>query len=278
MFESTPTPMVYVTDGAAHDLVRTYAQFVDLPKKRIAEILRLEEEGVARCEMIVTHTEWSARSLIEKAGAAPEKVVIVPPGIAKENIVAGLEPKPIEPGKPLEAVFVGRAWKRKGLPQALAAIELLNSRGVPAHIKVLGCTPPVNVLTEHSTCLGPFNSNNAEELRQYEQVLTAAHVHLLPSQAECFGISIAEAGAFCTPSIVTDVQGLPEAVIHGETGAVITGEGDVVKELADVMEGWYAAPEEHLRMCHEVRLDVEERLNWDVWGQTVAREVKARFF
>jgi len=43
-----------------------------------------------------------------------------------------------------------------------------------------------------------------------------------------------------------------------------------------VMAGWYAAPEEHLRLCHGVRRDVEERLNWDQWGRTVAREVRER--
>ena len=277
MLEPTSTPMAYVTDGAAHDLVDTYPQFAHLSKQRIAEILRLEEEGVARCEMIVTHTEWSARSLIEKAGAAPEKVVVATPGIAPENIIAGLEPSPIDPDGTLEAVFVGRAWERKGLPQALAAIELLNSRGIPAHITVLGCTPPEDILTAHSTCLGPFNPNNKEEMERYERVLIAAHVHLLPSLAECFGVAITEAGAYCTPSVVTEVQGLPEAVIHGETGAVISVEEDVVEALAEVMAGWYAEPLEHLRMCRGVRRDVEERLNWDVWGRTVAREVGERF-
>jgi glycosyltransferase involved in cell wall biosynthesis len=276
MFEPTSTPMVYVTDGAAHDLVDTYPQFTDLPKQRIAEILRLEEEGIARCAMIVTHTEWSARSLIERAGAAPERVVIAPPGIAPENIIAGFEPRPIDPEGTLEAVFVGRDWERKGLPQALAAIELLNSRGIPAHISVLGCTPPKELTTEHSTFLGPFNPNEAEEFGRYERALIAAHVHLLPSRAECFGTSIAEAGAYCTPSIVTNSQGLPEAVIHGETGTVISGEGGVVEELAEVMAGWYADPKDHLKMCRGVRRDVEERLNWDVWGQTVARELEAR--
>ena len=277
MLEPTSTPMAYVTDGAAHDLVDTYPQFAPLSKQRIAEILRLEEEGVARCEMIVTHTEWSARSLIEKAGAAPEKVVVATPGMAPENIIAGLEPSPIDPDGTLEAVFVGRAWERKGLPQALAAIELLNSRGIPAHITVLGCTPPEGILTEHSTCLGPFNPSNEEELERYERVLIAAHVHLLPSLAECFGLAITEAGAYCTPSVVTDVQGLPEAVIHGETGSVISVEEDVVEALAEVMAGWYAEPLEHLRICRGVRRDVEERLNWDVWGRTVAREVGVRF-
>ena len=157
------------------------------------------------------------------------------------------------------------------------AIELLNSRGIPAHITVLGCTPPEGILTEHSTCLGPFNPNNEEEMERYERVLIAAHVHLLPSLAECFGLAITEAGAYCTPSVVTDVQGLPEAVIHGETGAVISMEEDVVEALAEVMAGWYAEPLEHLRMCRGVRRDVEERLNWDVWGRTVAREVEERF-
>jgi len=276
MFEAATAPMVYVTDGAAHDLVYTYPQFADLSPARVAEILRLEEEGVARAALVVTHTQWSASSLIEKAGAAPDKVVVIPPGVASERLDASLEPKHLQPGERLEALFVGRAWERKGLRKAVAAVDLLNARGVPAHLTVLGCEPPRGVLSENATCVGAFNPNDDAELSRYEELLREAHVHLLPSQAECFGTAIAEAGAQGTPSIVTDVQGLSEAVLHGESGVVISGDGDVAGALAAVMSGWYEDPEAHHRLCRGALRDVAERLNWDVWGSSVARELEER--
>ena len=276
MFEATTAPVVYVTDGAAHDLVHTYPQFATLSPARIAEILRLEEEGIARAAMVVTHTQWSARSLIEKAGADPEKVVIIPPGVAPEKVDASLQPKPLRPGERLEALFVGRAWERKGLREAVAAVELLNVRGVPAHLTVLGCQPPPSVLSESATCVGAFDPNDVAELARYEEHLRDAHVHLLPSKAECFGMAIAEAAAQGTPSIVTDVQGLPEAVLHDQTGAIISGDGDVAGALAEVMSGWYEDPEAHQRLCQGALRDVAERLNWDAWGSSVASSLEAR--
>jgi len=275
-FGPTSAPMIYVTDAAAHDLVGTYPQFEHLSEAKIAEILRLEERCVARSEMVVTHSRWAARALVEKAGAAPESVVIIPVGTDTENIPPGVEPTEIDPSGPLEAVFLGRAWERKGLRDAVRAVELLNSRGVPAHLSVLGCEPPDEVLGEHATCFGAFNRSKPADDQLFESVLKGAHVHLLPSLAECFGISVAEAGSYYTPSIVTNVQGLPDAVRDGETGAVVSSEG-TAEELADVMASWYADPDRYRELCVGVREDVEERLNWDEWGRSFAREAAERF-
>ena len=276
MLGPTDSKVVYVTDGPAHELVYSYPQFEGLSAAEVSRLLRDEEAAVARADLVVTHTHWSKTALIERAGAAPEKVLVAQPGVPKERLTGGLNPKGIQRGEPLVALFVGRAWERKGLPEAMKAVELLNARGVPAQLKVFGCTPPEGALTEHATCFGPFDPNNDAELDRFEGHLREAHVHLLASKAECFGNSIAEAGAQGTPSIVTAVQGLPEAVIDGQTGAVVSADGDVAGSLAEVMSEWYADPELHLSLCRGVLQDVKERLNWDAWGMAVASALEAK--
>lgn len=272
----TSAPIVYVTDAAAHDLIDAYPQFSNLSKAEIAEVLRLEELGVARSEVIITHTDWAARSLIEKAGAAPERVVVVPVGTDPETIPADVEPTAMDPEGVLEAVFIGRDWERKGLSKAVQAIETLNSRGVPAHLTVLGCNPPAEVLGRHTTTLGLFDQGKRADVERLAEVLTKAHAHLLPSEAECFGITVAETGSYYTPSIVTDVQGLSHAVRDGVSGVIVSPEGRP-EELADVMASWYADPDHYLELCRGVRRDVEERLNWDAWGQSVVQALAERF-
>ena len=51
-------------------------------------------------------------------------------------------------------------------------------------------------------------------------LLSTAHLFLIPSQSESFGLSALEAMACELPVIASSVGGLPELVIHGETGYI----------------------------------------------------------
>lgn len=52
------------------------------------------------------------------------------------------------------------------------------------------------------------------------QLLRSADLFLLPSQTESFGLAALEAMACGVPVIASRVGGLPEVVVHGETGAL----------------------------------------------------------
>jgi len=51
-------------------------------------------------------------------------------------------------------------------------------------------------------------------------LLSAADLFLIPSQSESFGLSALEAMACEVPVISSSVGGLPELVVHGETGYI----------------------------------------------------------
>ena len=52
------------------------------------------------------------------------------------------------------------------------------------------------------------------------EILNAADIFLMPSQSESFGLSALEAMACAKPAISSSVGGLPELVIHNETGYI----------------------------------------------------------
>lgn len=273
----TPCPVVYFSDGTAHDIVELYPQFSCLPESEKKAIIRAEELAVARSELIIVHSEWAAQSFIEKAGAAREKVHVVPIGTDVKIVSKGLEPARFDPGLPIEAIFIGREWERKGLPVSVRAIDELNARGLRAHLSIFGCVPPDRVLSENTTCYGPFDRSKPDEAKRVEEALVRAHVHLLPSISECFGGSCGEAAYFYTPSIVTGVQGLPECVLDGETGVVVPQLSDP-EEIVKVILGWSQSPDEYLKICLAARRDVETRLTWKAWGQSVNRIIRDNLF
>jgi glycosyltransferase involved in cell wall biosynthesis len=57
-------------------------------------------------------------------------------------------------------------------------------------------------------------------------LLRRAWIHVLTSTKEGWGISNLEAAACATPSVASDVPGLRESVVHGETGLLVP-HGDV---------------------------------------------------
>ncbi len=52
------------------------------------------------------------------------------------------------------------------------------------------------------------------------QILSAADLFLMPSQSESFGLSALEAMACEVPVVSSSVGGLPELIVHGETGHI----------------------------------------------------------
>ena len=273
----TPCPVVYFSDGAAHDIVDLYPQFSRLSESEKTAFIRAEELAVARSELIIVHSKWAAESFIEKAGAAPEKVHVVPIGTNVDVISQGFEPAIFEPGSPIEVIFIGREWERKGLVLAVKAIDELNAQGVRAHLSIFGCDPPDWVLSENTTCYGAFDRSRPEEAKRVEEALIRAHVHILPSISECYGGACGEAAFFYTPSIITDVQGLPECVLDGVTGAVVSS-GCEPEEIVSVILGWSQSSEAYLKLCLAARRDVETRLHWTTWGQSVNRIIRDNLF
>ena len=89
-------------------------------------------------------------------------------------------------------------------------------------------------------------------------LLASAHLFLLPTQSESFGLSALEALATGVPVIGTQAGGLPEVVRNGETGA-LCGVGDV--------DGMAAAAVALLR----------DEARWRAASELAQRDARARF-
>src|SRR2546429_198575 len=63
------------------------------------------------------------------------------------------------------------------------------------------------------------------------EILRGSDLFLLPSETESFGLAALEAMACAVPVLASAVGGLPEVVVHGETG-FLTPKGDVEAMIA----------------------------------------------
>ena len=87
-------------------------------------------------------------------------------------------------------------------------------------------------------------------------------VFAMPSSEEGFGLVYVEASAFGKPVVGANVMGVPEAVVHGETGFLVNPAD--VDALTNTILRLFRDASERERLGRNGRRYVESELSWDV--------------
>jgi glycosyltransferase involved in cell wall biosynthesis len=74
---------------------------------------------------------------------------------------------------------------------------------------------------------GKISKDTPEGARRLEKLMGESHLMILPTQAECAAVVLAEASAFGVPFISTDVGGNASLVREGYNGTLLPLEADV---------------------------------------------------
>lgn len=144
-------------------------------------------------------------------------------------------------GKERKILFVGRLIKRKGLDDLLQAFKLVLNKVPDAKLIIIGDGPEMANLCDLIKKLELQNKVDLKGTLVGKELYTKyqeCDVFVMPSKkiegdVEGFGIVFLEAGFFRKPSVGTQSGGIPEAVLDGQTG-ILVSEGNV-KALADAL-------------------------------------------
>jgi len=135
----------------------------------------------------------------------------------------------VKPTKEKKILFVGRLIERKGADDLLRAFKLVVERNPNVKLIIVGDGPQKKSLTSLAEKLGVKNKvefAGALRGRNLYEKYQECNVFIMPSKrlagdVEGFGIVFLEAGFYGKPSIGTWSGGIPEAVIHNETGSTM---------------------------------------------------------
>ncbi len=170
--------------------------------------MELEPILYAKATKVFTASNFARDSAIADYGCQPEQVVCVYTGI---NVaIVAPEHKDYSAQKIL---FVGVDWERKGGPEVIAAFRQALAVCPNAHLTIVGCSPDVDVA--NCTVVGRIPK---EQVAQYYNEAT---IFCMPSRIEPAGIAFTEAAMYKLPVISALSGGIPDRVIHGETGYLV---------------------------------------------------------
>ncbi|MTV41550.1 glycosyltransferase [Duganella radicis] len=178
---------------------------------------------LSKSSAVITLSESWATFLRELAPAARVRVIA--------NSVR--VPPPAEPAReqPARILFLGRADRRKGIFELLAALAQLAPR-FPAARLVIGGDGDLALVAQTAEQLGVAQRVSILgwiDSAQREAELAQAAVFCLPSYDEGLPMAMLESMAAGKAVVVTPVGGIPEAIVDGVNGILVPpGDADAL--------------------------------------------------
>ncbi|MAO65631.1 MAG: N-acetyl-alpha-D-glucosaminyl L-malate synthase BshA [Balneola sp.] len=169
--------------------------------------------------------------------------------------------KAICPNDEKVVVHVSNFRKVKRVPEVVTVFSKILEAGIEAKLLLVGDGPDRQKAEQQCRDLGICDHVRfLGKLEQVEEVLSIADLFLIPSGSETFGLAALEAMSCSVPVISSDIGGLPEVNIHGETGYLC--DLDDVDCMADYGVKILSNPKLHQQMADNARKQAE-RFNQD---------------
>ncbi len=140
------------------------------------------------------------------------------------------------PFDPPRILCLGRLVNEKGFEVALAAFASLVDRYPHVRLTIAGDGPARTELEQQAAALGLTDRVEFTGWVNPEQVpalMNTATAVVMPSRREGFGLVALEAALMARPVVATRVGGLPEVVVHEQTGLLV--EKEDTKALAEAI-------------------------------------------
>jgi glycosyltransferase involved in cell wall biosynthesis len=206
----------------------------------------VEMRGVTR--FVAKAGDWLTAHLdtLCYADSASQRDFIVAEGVCNEDRIrvlgagslAGVDVARFDPDKwlgeraatcaalgiPLDArviTFIGRQTRDKGLGELSEAFRTV-SRRVPCVLLLIGPGETEDGVLTHAVAADQdANIRRIGYTPEPERYLAASDLLCLPSYREGFGNVVIEAAAMGVPAVGTDIVGLRDAIVDGETGVLV---------------------------------------------------------
>ena len=200
--DGTPRNYDSYADGLEH---KVYGRRVEGLKQRWTRAT----VGAAR--RLLAFSSWVRDSFVNDYGADPSRISVIPPGIDTDLWV----PRPeLRPGDgTVRVLFTGGHFTRKGGPLLLEWVKKTRHRNVEVHLVTQHPVAPTDGVVVHHGMTA-----NSPQLIALAQ---SCDLFALPTRGDCFPFAGIEAQSVGLPVVISNVGGIPEMIVDGETGYTV---------------------------------------------------------
>jgi starch synthase len=246
----------------------------------------VEKTGYENADGVIAVSRPMKRAVRELYRVATDKIQIIPNGIDVNQYIPTFNPEVlsfyrIDSRRPF-ILFVGRISRQKGVFHLLRAVKYL-SPGVQV-VLCAGAPDTAEIGRETAEAVQEARAQGRNGIIWVDRWVPREHMICLyshaslfvcPSIYEPFGIINLEAMACGTPVVASAVGGIPEAVVHGETGFLVPfeprGPADFEpreaerfsSDLAEAVNDLLRSPEKIRLMGLKSRERVEKEFSWE---------------
>lgn len=212
------------------------------------------------------------RNGLVAAGLNTSDVTVVPYGLLpdRRNIYDGKRADRRKSSlaaadRKLRLLFCGSLIYRKGISYLLAALDQLSNPNI--ELTIISRYLPDSSMIESLPNIRLLQSPSDEKLLQEMQ---EAHLFVLPSLCEGFGLVYAESLSVGTPVMCTPNTGIFDFVEHGVNGFVVSP-GDV-SSICEVLE-WCVSNTGSLREMRDAAIHLSRSRTWEDFRRGIAEVV-----
>lgn len=176
-------------------------------------VYSIERQGMELADKVITVSNLTRKTVIEKYGIPPEKVV---------TVYNAVEPLPERTKSMIKRVpwlktvaFLGRITVQKGPEYFVEAANMVLKRLPDTRFVMAGSGDMMNEIIEHAARLGitdRFHFAGFLKNEEVHQLLDVSDVFVMPSVSEPFGIVPLEAMLAGVPVIISKQSGVAEIV------------------------------------------------------------------
>lgn len=212
---------VVVTHDTLDELV--ISNVVDVPTVRIQHGLRkfgigsMMREKFSQSTLTLANSQYAAQRMEHKLGYEPDG--IVPPGVDVDIFHPDVDP--LFRTDDTDILYVGRIVKSKGIFELVEALAKLPD-DYTLHIVGRGNVKAVIQLAEELNVEDSVIFHGSIPNRELPRYYTGCDVFCNPSHYETFGMVNLEAMACGAPVVSSDIDGISEYLVPGETGLVVS--------------------------------------------------------
>ena len=228
----------YYIDSTLADLFREPAYKIHIPARMKRLALEQERENYYAADAVVSMGSWVHQSLRDDYQLPASRIHQILPG-ANIDLLPEYQPIPFLPGagkqRQLVLGFIGKDWKRKGLPVILEIQDELTRLGHRVNVKVIGNCPDELKTRRNLTYTGFIDKQTQSAL--FIDAISSCDLGCLFSSSEALGISTLEFLRVGVPVIGYNHQGLRDTLMEGASMRFDTAiqSSKIAKQISDLI-------------------------------------------